>query len=488
MDSSPLALAKLIIPQIPLIFALAILNRLGYSPCADKQDPQTEITVAIIRKSLHTNKSLGVVQAAGLKDPGIKGQRWIAKATCPAPSNDAREAVLKAIKELGDGNEKFDLPDTVDVEGEWTGHRGGVNNKAPRPDLGSERAHYDSLMKETTSPVTVLYFHGGAYFLLDPISHRDATTAIAKRTGGRAFSVRYRLAPQSAFPSQLLDALISYLYLLSPPEGAFHEPVQPNHIVFAGDSAGGHLALSLTLLLLSLRRAGISSIPFHGKDVPISLPAGIAGNSPWVDVCRSLPSVTANAKYDYLDGPTATGLPVRPLPEDDIWPVKPPRAEIFCRASTMTHPLCSPLSASKAHWVGCPPVQVTTGSGEGLFDEITVVARRIYEAGGSVEYIAYEGQPHCFSLIFPTSLMGKHCWERQTKFMVGCVEGAVERVEEGRWCIARSSPLEWKSVELKGMGVGDEVVEKRTREMKGHAVQREEERLREYQKRERARL
>lgn len=485
---SPLALAKLIIPQIPLIFALAILNRLGYSPCADKQDPRTEIVVAIIRKSLQTSKPLGVVQAGGLKDNGIRGQKWIAKAICPAPSNDAREAVLRGIKELGDGTETFDLPDTADVSGEWAGYRAGVDKKAARPDLGSEKAHYDALMKETATPVTVLYFHGGAYFLLDPAFYRDATAQIAKKTGGRVFAVRYRLAPQAAFPSQLLDALISYLYLLAPPEGSFHEPVQAKHIIFAGDSAGGHLSFSLILLLLSLRRAGVSSIPFHGKEVPIQLPAGIAGNSPWTDICRSLPSVTANAKYDYLDGPTATGLPARPLPEDDIWPVKPPRAEIFCRASTMTHPLCSPISAKKSHWVGVPPVQVTAGAGEGLYDEITVVARRIHEAGGSVEYIAYEGQPHVFNMIFPTSEMGKDCWDRHATFMRNAVEGKIERRDVGKWCVAKKTPLEWREVELSGMGVPDEVVERRTKEMQGHAAEREEQRLQEYNKSERARL
>lgn len=488
MDPSPFALAKLVIPQIPLILALAVLNRLGYSPCADKQDPRTEIVVAIIRKSLQTRKPLGEVQAGGLKDPGIRGQKWIAKASCPAPSNDAREAVLRGIKELGDGNELFDLPDTADVEGEWAGYRAGVGKKEPRPDLGPEQAHYDSLMKEVTSPTTVLYFHGGAYFLLDPAFYRDTTSAIAKKIGGRVFAVRYRLAPQSAFPSQLLDALISYLYLLAPPEGSLHEPIQAKDIVFAGDSAGGHLSFSLLLLLLALRRAGVASIPFHGRDVPIQLPAGVAGNSPWTDICRSLPSVTANAKYDYIDGPTATGLPLRPLPDDDIWPVKPPRAEIFCRASTLTHPLCSPLSAKKSHWVGAPPVQVTTGSGEGLFDEITVVARRIHEAGGTVDYVAYEGQPHCFSLIFPTSPMGSDCWKRQTDFIRNAVEGKIERRDEGLWCVAKKTPLEWRTIDLSSMGVDDDLVEKRTKEMKNHATEREEQRLREYNKTERARL
>lgn len=482
MDISPLALAKLIIPRIPLILKLAVLNRLGYSPCADKQDPRTEIVVAIIRSTLAGgSKPLGVIQAQGLKDPGIKGQMWIATAQCPAPGAEVREAVLRGIKELGNGTEKFDLPDIADVEGEWTGWRADVDKKAPRPSLGGEREHYDSLMKEVTSPVTILYFHGGAYFLMDPSSHRPVTSALAKRTGGKCFSVRYRLAPQTAFPGQLVDALTSYLYLLAPPPGSFHEPVRAQDIVFAGDSAGGHLSFSLLLLLLSLKRAGVTSIRFHGKDVPIELPAGVTGNSPWFDITRSMPSVTNNAKYDYLDPPSATGLPLRSIPEDDIWPSKPPRAEIFCTASTLTHPICSPISASPEHWKGAPPVFMCCGT-EGLEDEIVVVARRIYQAGGSVEFAGYEGTPHCGAMIFPTTEFGKDCMTRWADFAKRAVSGEIQRQDEGRWCIAKSSPLEWRNVKLDSMGVPDEKVRQRVEEMTGHATRREEENLKAYER------
>lgn len=442
--------------------------------------------MAIIRATLGAGaaKSLGELQAPGLKDPGIKGEMWISTAQCPAPGAEVREAVLRGIKEFGHGTEKFELPDIADVEGEWTGWRSGVDKKAPRPDLGSEREHYDSLMKEVTSPLTILYFHGGAYFLMDPISHRPVTSSLAKRTGGRCFSVRYRLAPQTAFPGQLVDALTSYLYLLAPPSGSFHEPVRAQDIVFAGDSAGGHLSFSLLLLLLSLKRAGVSSIRFHGKDVPIDLPAGVTGNSPWFDITRSLPSVTDNAKYDYLNPPTATGMPQREIPEDDIWPSKPPRAEIFCTASTLLHPICSPLNATPEQWKGAPPVFMCCGN-EGLEDEIVVVARRLYQAGTSVEFVGYAGTPHCSSFIFPTSEAGKDCMTRWADFAQRSVNGNVQRQDEGRWTVARSSPLQWMSVKLESMGLPDEKVRQRVEEMTGYATQREEERLKAY---ERARL
>ena len=73
--------------------------------------------------------------------------------------------------------------------------------------------------------------------------------------------------PQTQFPGQLLDAFVAYLYLLSPPEGAFHKPVPASNIVFAGDSAGGNLSFSLLLCLLTLNNMGIETVRFHGKDV-----------------------------------------------------------------------------------------------------------------------------------------------------------------------------------------------------------------------------
>lgn len=488
MDISPWTLAKLLIPQIPRILKIAIYNRLGLSPCADKQDPRTEIVVSIIKSTLTGKKPLSVIQQAGLKDPGIKGQLWIATACCPAPDNEIRDAVIRSVKELGDGTEQYDLPTTTDVEGEWTGHRSGVDKKTPRPNLaGGEKEHYANLMKEVTSPVTILYFHGGAYFLMDPISHRAVTSTLAKKTGGRCFSVRYRLAPQTPFPGQLVDALTAYLYLLAPPEGAFHEPVQAKNIVFSGDSAGGHLSFGLVLLILTLQRAGVTSIKFHGKEVPLELPAGVAGNSPWVDVLRSLPSVTTNAKYDYLDPPSPTGLPLKPLPEDEIWPTKPPRAEIFCRASTLTHPLCSPLAAMPEHWKGAPPVFICLGN-EGLEDEITVFARRLYQAGVKLEFVGYEGQPHCFAMIFPTTAAGSDCMNRWAAFVKRAVGGVAERTDTGRWWKAKSNPMQWREVKLGEMGVSDDMVKSRMDEMKAYGTEREENWRREYEKTGRARL
>jgi acetyl esterase/lipase len=68
-------------------------------------------------------------------------------------------------------------------------------------------------------------------------------------TFNRAFSLSYRLSsslpfePTNPFPAALLDALAGYRYLTQTIGFSL------NNIVLSGDSAGGHLALSLVAYL-----------------------------------------------------------------------------------------------------------------------------------------------------------------------------------------------------------------------------------------------
>lgn len=68
-------------------------------------------------------------------------------------------------------------------------------------------------------------------------------------------------------------------YLIDPPPGALHKPVSPSKIVFAGDSAGAGLCLSVLTVL---------------RDMGVTQPAGAVLISPWVDLTHSFPSVMQN--------------------------------------------------------------------------------------------------------------------------------------------------------------------------------------------------
>ena len=482
MDLSPSTLFKLLLPLTPLLLKTIIFNVLSLSKNSSKQSTRVEVTIAIIRELINRKSPLGKVQSLSVRDPGIKGPLWIAKASLPSPpETEARDALLSAIKELGIGNETFSPPDYTTVTGEWTGWRANVSKTEPRPS-SPESEQYISLMKEVTSPVTILYFHGGGYVAMDPASHRAVTSQLAKRTSGRVFSVRYRLAPQHSFPNALLDALLSYLYLLSPPEGSFHSSISANNIVFSGDSAGGNLSFSLNLLILTLNRMGISSLPYHGKNVSLTSPAGIAGNSPWLDIANSLPSLTINAHYDYLFPPTPEGIPTPTSPPPDhIWPTSPPCAELYCSASLLKHPLVSPICATPSMWQNSPPIFICVGE-EGLTDGCTITARRMHQGGANVVFAGYEGMPHCFAMIFPTTPSGRDCFTRWTNFITNAVANTVPRSDTGTWTKALTNPPQSNEVPLdKLTDISDDKLKELVDAALARATKREEEEVQKWE-------
>lgn len=163
MDLSPATVAKLLLPKTPLIFKTAFLNALSLSQNSKKQDVRTAVTVAILRAFLQSYAPIGRTQKIFNRDIDVKGQMWISKTTLlAAEENDVRDKVARCVKELGDGEETYTLPEMKAVEAEWTGYRQGVTSKEPRPQ-GSEAEMYDKLMAEVKSDVTTLYFHGGGY-------------------------------------------------------------------------------------------------------------------------------------------------------------------------------------------------------------------------------------------------------------------------------------------------------------------------------------
>lgn len=162
LDGNPVALLKAMLVRLPLILKTVLLHGVQMSPVSGKQDLRTELTVAIIRSFINLKVPVGKQQKSSMRDPGIKGPMWVSKVTLPQPEDDVQDAVIKAIEDLKDGDETYDIPGVGPVEAEWTAYRRGVDKKAPQPDV-SEEEKYRLLRQETQSDMAVLYFHGGAY-------------------------------------------------------------------------------------------------------------------------------------------------------------------------------------------------------------------------------------------------------------------------------------------------------------------------------------
>lgn len=91
--------------------------------------------------------------------------------------------------------------------------------------------------------------------------------SIGKVLGGRALVPGYRLAPEHPHPAALQDVRAVWLALMGP------NGVPPQRVVVVGDSAGGGLALALSLSL---------------RDEGRPLPAALGLISPWTDLTLDL--------------------------------------------------------------------------------------------------------------------------------------------------------------------------------------------------------
>ncbi len=252
---------------------------------------------------------------------------------------------------------------------------------------------------------------------------------MSKLTGGRCYSVAYRLAPQYPFPAAILDVLVAYLSLLYPPPGAFHAPVLASSIVLVGDSSGSGLCLAVLQSILHLRRQSPNADPkirFHGKDVSLPLPAGFSGLSTSADLTHSQHSWTANALHDVLPNEPP---PIRvSQPPCDIWPSDPPRGDLYCDLSALCHPLVSPTAA--IDWAGAPPMRFGCGE-EMLADEGGIIARRAARQGTCVSWEQFEAMPHSFVGYLSWLPQTKLCFRHWADFCLQCVQDPRALVTQG---------------------------------------------------------
>lgn len=417
---NPIKVLRFLFPRVPFLIKSALWHSVGLSQTSKKWDLRTELMVTFLRRIMAEEVSVSIsrLQVLSLQAPAIKGRMWISKVTLPAPEeDDIRTSLIKAIDDLVEGGEIYTIPDLAPVEAEWTGYRANVDPERPRPDL-SEAQHYQKLMAEVSSDVTILYFHGGAFFLCDPSTHRPTVVELARLCRGRCLSVRYRLAPKFAFPSALLDAFLAYLSLIRPSPNSLHTPVPASQIVFAGDSAGGSLALSLLQLILHIQRSSSPTVRFHSQTIPVPLPAGVATHSSWMDLTCSMPSYIANAQYDYFPPRRDRGA-IASFPACEIWPTDPLRGDIYCDTSMLCHPLVSSLAAQ--NWHGSCPLWFGYGQ-EMLVDEGRAVARRAARQRVSVVWDEWEAMPHCFAQMLQHLPAGRKCYARWAGFCEQVVE------------------------------------------------------------------
>jgi len=207
---------------------------------------------------------------------------------------------------------------------------------------------------------TVLYFHGGVYVMGDAFLAADLASQIGRRTRAKVISVDYRLAPEHPYPAAVDDALAAYEALLG-------NGTAPSDIVFAGESAGGGLAIA-TLV--------------NARDRGLPLPAAAYLMSPYADLTLAGTTMETKREADPLLSPEALHA----------------RAADYTSGQDAAVGLISPIFAELS---GLPPLIIQAGTHEVLLDDALRLARQAASADVEVILDITPGVPHVFQAYHP---------------------------------------------------------------------------------------
>ena len=203
----------------------------------------------------------------------------------------------------------------------------------------------------------VLWLHGGGYNIGSLESHTPTASHLAAALGAPVLLAGYRLAPEHPHPAAIDDATTAWEWLVA--EG--HDPAA---LAVVGDSAGGGLALALTMRLRDTGAAG---------------PAALALLCPWVDLAgrtevsptRAAADVVLSAELLAAWATTYAG----DTPLDDL--------------------VLSPLGGTLT---GLPPMLVHAAGRDILCDQALQLAAEAAAAGASLELEVAEDMIHAWHL------------------------------------------------------------------------------------------
>lgn len=263
----------------------------------------------------------------------------------------------------------------VNVEPEW---------KAP---AGYNMTHFDlenfsmKFLSKVENPrldKVILQLHGGGYVAKIKNSYYNMATYYSEAGDGiSVLSPDYRVAPEDPYPAALEDALDSYRWLLD-------RGWKGEQIIVAGDSAGGGLAMALTMYL---------------RDHNMPLPCGIVAMSPWTDLTASGESYTLNYELDPLFGNSKETM----IYEND-----------YAGNHDKKSPYISPIYGEFSQF---PPMLIQVGSTEMLLSDSITAASMADIAGVEVRLSVYDDMFHVFQMsgkLFPEA---KKAWEEVEQFL-----------------------------------------------------------------------
>lgn len=228
---------------------------------------------------------------------------------------------------------------------------------AQSPEENTLHAEWNYVNRAHMKKYVILYCHGGGYSTGSSLYARTLTSKLAMSTSMDVLSFDYRLAPENPYPAATEDAMRVWNFLMLLGYGA-------RDIILAGDSAGGNLALSLTLKL---------------KEQGRLLPRGLILMSPWTDLTSSGKSHETKAKIDpVLDAGYLAEM-----------------IHNYASEQNLEDPFISPLFGD---YEGFPPTYIQVGGNEILLDDSVMLYKKLLKANVSVKLDKFDGMWHVFQM------------------------------------------------------------------------------------------
>ena len=235
----------------------------------------------------------------------------------------------------------------------------------------------------------VLYLHGGGFIMGCPESHRTITSRFSEVTGCAVLSIDYRLMPEHRHRACVEDCRAAYRWILgNGPDG----PDEVKKLFFAGDSAGGNLALSLAAWV---------------RDNGLRAPDAVVAMSPLTDVTFSGASLRDNWPTDIMLRRVMGTLNKLPQFIKSWWVVWTYRVR---PASPMVSPLFGDLS-------NLPPTLVQASEAEMLLDDARRYVFKTHAAGSPVKLQTWTGMVHVWQIFYPDLPQAAEAWEEIGRFI-----------------------------------------------------------------------
>lgn len=234
-----------------------------------------------------------------------------------------------------------------------------------------------------------LYIHGGAFIFGSPRSHRVITSKFSEITGGAVLAIDYRLMPEHRRMAGIEDCRTVYRWLLeSGPNGG-----EPASVIYvAGDSAGGNLALSLSVWV---------------RDMGLRAPDAVVALSPATDASLSSPSIKANLATDAMLAQLFR--PVLKIPRSLLmWSI------LIQTRMSPRNPLLSPVQGDLS---GLPPILIQASDAEMLLDDSRRYVNKALAAGTPARLQTWSHVVHAWHLFYPSLTEARQAFDEIRKFL-----------------------------------------------------------------------